>query len=192
VSGPDERPDAASITALLQSWGDGDDLALEKLTPLIYDRLHQIAINAFRQEGGGHTLQPTAVVNEAYIQLANASIDWRNSGHFYALAARMMRRILINHALSKKADKRGAGRIRLALEEEKLAAEGESEDVLELDEALIALEAIDERKARILELHYFVGLNFAAVAEALGVSEATCKRDIRFGKAWIKKFLTQN
>ena len=185
-------PDPASITSLLQRWGDGDDLALNELTPIVYERLHQLAINAFRQENKGHTLQPTAVVNEAYLQLANAEVKWQDSGHFYALAARMMRRILVNHATSKKAEKRGAGRLRLTYDDERGAADRAGEDVLALNEALEALENIDERKAHVLELHYFAGLNYADTAKAMDVSEATCKRDLRFGKAWIRKFLSED
>ena len=190
MSSDDNNADPTSITSLLQRLGDGDNEALAELTPLVYERLHQLAVNAFRQENNAHTLQPTAVVNEAYLQLANVSVEWQGSGHFYALAARMMRRILVNHANSKNAEKRGAGRVRLSYDDELQAGERTGEDVLELDEALRALEAIDERKVRVLELHYFVGLNYADTAAALDVSEATCKRDLRFGKAWIRKFLS--
>ena len=187
-----DKPDPESITALLQRWGEGDELALNELTPLVYDRLHQLAVAAFRQENNAHTLQPTAVVNEAYLQLANASVHWQDSGHFYALAARMMRRILVNHANGKLAEKRGAGRVRMTYVEDKRPGAAASEDVLDLDEALHALAAQDERKAQVLELHYFVGLNYEDTARALDISAATCKRDLRFGKAWIKRFLAEN
>ena len=192
MSDANEQADKASVTALLQQWGAGDDKALNEVAPLVYHRLHVLAVNAFRQENNGHTLQPTAVVNEAYLQLANASVEWQNSGHFFALAARMMRRILVNHANSKLAEKRGGGRVRVTFDEERGEDQQTGEDVLELDDALAALEHIDERKVRVLELHYFVGLNYADTAAALAVSEATCKRDLRFGKAWIRKYLSEN
>lgn len=185
-----KRTDAASITVLLGQWADGDEAALEELTPLVYEHLHRLAENAFRHERNALTLQPTAIVNEAYMQLARASVDWQGSGHFYALAARMMRRILVNHAKARRTDKRGGDRLRLTYDDSAIGRDDPQEDVLDLDEALRSLQELDPRKVEILELHYFAGLSYEETADALDISAATVKRDLRFGKAWIRKHLT--
>lgn len=181
----------ADITGLLRRWSDGDDDALEALSPLVFDELHQLAKSAFRRERGGHTLQATAVVNEAWLQLANASVDWKSQSHFFALAARMMRRILVNHANAKSADKRGGDAVMVTLNEESVAGDDGGQDVIDLDRALTELAHEDERKANLLELHYFAGMTYRDAGAALGVSEATAKRDLRFGKAWMRKRLTE-
>jgi len=181
--------DDTGITQLLSRWSDGDEDALERLTPLVYQRLHELAEAAFRKERGAHTLQPTAIVNEAYLKLADASIDWRGSSHFYALAARMMRRILVNHAHARRAGKRGGGQVFVTYDEAALAADAPGDDVLELDEALTALAELDPRKVEILELHYFGGMSYEQAGTALGISPATVKRDLRFGRAWIRCYL---
>ena len=183
--------DKADITGLLRRWSDGDDDALEALTPLVYDELHQLAKSAFRRERGGHTLQVTAVVNEAWLQLANASVDWQSQSHFFALAARMMRRILVNHANAKSAGKRGGDAVMVTLHEESVAGDDGGQDVIDIDRALTELADEDERKAHLLELHYFAGMTYRDAGAALGVSEATAKRDLRFGKAWMRKRLAE-
>lgn len=181
--------DQAQVTLLLARWGEGDEKALEQLTPLVYERLRQLAESAFRKEYGARTLQPTAVVNEAWMQLAGANIAVDNRNHFYALAARMMRRILVNHALARKAAKRGGGQVMLTLEEGLAAANAENEDVLELHEALEALGRKDEDLARLLELHYFGGYTVPEIAAAFEVSESTAKRQLRFARAWVRNLI---
>jgi RNA polymerase sigma factor (TIGR02999 family) len=177
------------LTQLLVAWGDGEPGALEQLTPLVYDRLRQLARSAYRNERGAQTLQPTAVVNEAWLQLANAQIELKSRHHFYALAARMMRRILVNHAMARKAAKRGGGQVMLTLDEGLFSLEGESEEVLALNEALEALAKRDENLEGLLELHYFGGYTTKEIAEALDVSESTAKRQLRFARAWVRRAL---
>ncbi|MEM1412767.1 MAG: sigma-70 family RNA polymerase sigma factor [Pseudomonadota bacterium] len=183
---PAPGTDTAQVTQLLARWGSGDEEALEQLTPLVYERLHQLAQSAFRNEHGAQTLQPTAVVNEAWLKLADADVSVENRNHFYALAARMMRRILINHAMARKAAKRGGGQVMVTLQEGLAAAEGESEDVLALHEALETLAAQDEQLSRLLELHYFGGYTMPEIAAILEVSESTVKRQLRFARAWVR------
>ena len=184
--------DRADITVLLQRWTDGDEDALEALTPLVYDELRALANNAFRRERSGHTLQATAVVHEAYLQLINARVDWKSRSHFFALAARMMRRILVNHAAARSADKRGGDAIRVTLHDDAIGENQNDQDVLDLDRGLNELAAEDQRKAELLELHYFAGLTYREAGDILGVSEATAKRDLRFGKAWMRKRLEEH
>lgn len=174
---------------LLERWRDGDEDALDQLTPLVYDELKKLARSAFRQEQSGHTLQATALVNEAYLQLIKASVDWKGKAHFYALAARMMRRILVNHANAKAAEKRGGDALRVTFVERELEGKDSEQDVIDLDRGLIALSSEDERKAELLELHYFAGMSYREAGQVLGVSEATAKRDLRFGKAWMRRYL---
>lgn len=177
--------DDADLTQLLVRWGEGDEQALEALTPMVYERLHALAQSAFRREHGVVTLQATAVVNEAWLALANAQLQLENRNHFYALAARLMRRILVNHALARKAAKRGGGQVMLTLEEGQLSAPQQNEEVLALHEALEALSGQDEALEQMLELHYFGGYTVEEVAEALDVSLSTAKRKLRFARAWV-------
>lgn len=181
--------DEPAITQLLEQWGDGDECALEALTPLVYEQLKRLARSAFRQERDGHTLQVTAVVNEAYLQLVNASVDWQGRAHFYALAARMMRRILLNHAEAKAASKRGGDAIRVTFDESVLDDGNDTRDFLDLDRALNGLAVNDARTAEIVELHYFAGMSYKEAGAVLNVSEATAKRALRFGKAWMRDYL---
>ena len=181
--------DNKTITDLLQRWGQGDQEALEALTPVVYDELKQLARSAFRREQGAHTLQATALVNEAYLQLAGASVDWRSRSHFFALSARMMRRILVNHAEAKRAEKRGGDAIQVTLYESAIGATNNAQDIIELDQALTELARNDERTAQIVELHYFAGMTYREAGEVLAVSEATAKRSLRFGKAWMRDYL---
>ena len=174
---------------LLERWRDGDEGALDALTPLVYEELKKLARSAFRREQSGHTLQATALVNEAYLQLINASVDWKGKAHFYALAARMMRRILVNHANASAAQKRGGDALRVTFIEGDLEDTDTARDVIDLDRGLEALSAEDKRKADLLELHYFAGMSYREAGEVLGVSEATAKRDLRFGKAWMRRYL---
>jgi len=184
--------DDRQITQLLKRWSNGDDAAFAVLAPLVYDELRKLATNAFRQERGGHTLQATAVVHEAYLQLVNASVDWDSRAHFYALAARMMRRILLNYANAKAAEKRGGDAVRVTFDEATVRDKTNAEDVIDLDRALSDLAREDQRMADIVELHYFAGMTYKEAGTVLEVSEATAKRALRFGKAWIANHLERN
>jgi len=180
----------SDVTTLLQRWKGGDEQALEALTPIVYGELHKLAKAAFAGERRNHTLQPTAVLHEAYLRLVDVSVEWQDSTHFYALAARLMRRLLINHARDRRAEKRGGGRTMLSFAESRVSGEPEpDEDVLELDAAMSALAERDQRKADIVELHYFGGMTHEQIADALDVSAATVKRDLGFSKAWIRRWL---
>lgn len=184
--------DDRQITQLLKRWSAGDDAAFADLAPLVYEELRKLARNAFRQERGGHTLQATAVVHEAYLQLVSASVDWDSRAHFYALAARMMRRILLNHANAKATDKRGGDAVRVTFDEATVRDKTNAEDVIDLDRALRQLAQEDQRVADILELHYFAGMTYKEAGKVLEVSEATAKRALSFGKAWIATYLERN
>lgn len=180
-----------NITQLLHDWVKGDQKSLEALTPLVYDQLHQIAARIFRGERSGHTLQATALVHEAYSRLVNVEIDWQNRSHFFALAARMMRRILVDHAKMKSAGKRGGGLESLPLDDVIVVMPETGEAILDLHEALLSLAEHDARKAEILELHYFGGLSYDEMGEVLGLSSSTLDRDIRFAKAWLRAKLEE-
>lgn len=178
---------ADDITRLLSDWRGGKESALNELTPQVYDELKRIAARMFRGENAGHTLQPTAVVNEAFLNLVDANIDYQDRAHFFSLAARMMRRILVDHAKAKTAAKRG-GRERNEHYTEGVAVANPAPDreILALDAALDELAALDERRARVLELHYFGGLSYEEMSEVLGVASATLSRDLRMARAWLK------
>jgi len=181
--------EAGEVTHLLRQWSDGDATALDALTPLVYNELRKIAGKVFAREFGSHTLQPTALVHEVYVKLIGVNNDWESRAHFYALAARMMRRLLVNHAHGRKAAKRGGDALRITFDESRAAGDAGEEDVLDLDEALAALHEYDPRKADVLELHYFGGLTHSELAAALGISESTAVRDLRVGRAWLHKFI---
>ncbi len=172
------------VTVLLKAWSDGDQDAFNQITPIVYDELLRIARARFRGERAGHTLQPTALVNEVFAKLIDANVDWQNRAHFYALCARMMRRLLINHAKAHSADKRGGGLIEATLTDD--VASPENTELFELDEALEALAEKDERKAELIELSIFGGLTYKEMAEVTGLSTSTLDREIRFAKAWLK------
>jgi RNA polymerase sigma factor (TIGR02999 family) len=176
----------APITDLLHRWGAGDGVALEQLTPLVYEELRRRAGSLFRGEAAGHTLQPTALVHELYDRLAPAEVDWRNRTHFYALCARMMRRILVDHAKARRAAKRGGDAVKLTVDVEVLAERTTPEDLFTLDEALEALSALDARKAELIELQVFGGLTFREMETVTGLSSSTLDRELRFARAWLK------
>ncbi len=178
-----------TVTQLLHAWRRGDREALDKLTPLVYDELRRLAERAMRAERADHTLQPTALVHEAYVRLVEANVEWQDRVHFMATAATMMRRILVDHAKSKSRAKRGGGAAKVTLEEAVLVSNETSEDLVLLDEALNRLAEQDARKARVIELKYFGGLNYDETAEALGVSSATVDRELRMAKAWLYREL---
>jgi RNA polymerase sigma factor (TIGR02999 family) len=175
-----------NLTQLLKSAQAGDKRALDELFPLVYDELRRVADRQLRGERAGHTLQPTALVHEAYLRLIEQhSVDWRNRAHFFGLAAEMMRRILVNYALKRQAAKRGGHVTRLALDDAVSFAEQREVDLVLLDEALRRLAVIDPQQSRIVELRFFGGLTIEEVAEALGISDSTVKREWRVARAWL-------
>ncbi|MEM7765257.1 MAG: sigma-70 family RNA polymerase sigma factor [Pseudomonadota bacterium] len=179
------------ITQLLNRWSAGDDVARDRVAPLIYDELKQIARGVFRRESARHTLQPTALVHEAYEKLVGVDQEWQNRSHFYALAARMMRRLLVNHANARNAEKRGGGALRMTLHEASVEDPSGDEDILALDDALTRLAVHDERQSQVLELHYFGGLTQPEIGEVLEISESTVRREFKLARIWLKKLLNE-
>lgn len=176
---------SADITQLLHRWGAGDTQALDQLMPLLYERMRQLAHRQIRSDPGA-SLNTTALVHEAYLRLVDApQVSVRDRGHFLGLASRVMRHLLVDHARRRKAAKRGLGATPLQLDEAVLIAEDEAERVTQLDDALDRLEAIDERRSRILEQRYFGGLTLEETAAALAISTATVKRELRSARAWL-------
>ncbi|AMN45874.1 hypothetical protein ACG33_01865 [Steroidobacter denitrificans] len=180
-------PDPQAVTRLLSAWQAGDSRALERLTPLIYEELRNRARRYMRRERPNHTLQATAVVHEAFVKLVEMDVPWQDRAHFFAVAARQMRRILVDHAKMRCRDKRG-GATTDSLDEFEFdiaPATAGNIDILEIDEALIRLSEQSERLAKMMELHYFGGLTYQELSETLKVSEATVDREIRLAKAWM-------
>lgn len=173
-----------TITTLLQRWRDGDQSALAALTPMVYDDMRRIARRHLQSERSGHTLQATALVHEAFARLVDVEVDWQDGAHFMAIAARTMRRILMDYGRSRQSQKRGSGVPVVTLHEDKVA-DVSAERLLEIDEALIKLAGFDERKSDILVLHFFGGMTYEETAAALGISAATVDRDLRLAKAWL-------
>lgn len=178
------------VTQLLIDWRNGDRDALDQLMPLVYDELRRIAKRSRRAHPSGNTLQTTDLINEAYLKLAGKSgIDWQDRVHFFAVAARVMRYLLIDNARAKQSAKRGGGAAQISLNEVALISPERSREILALDEALERLAAMDERKSRIIEMRYFAGMNIEEVAEVLNVSEVTVKREWTRAKAWLYREL---
>jgi RNA polymerase sigma factor (TIGR02999 family) len=174
------------VTSLLTAWGKGDQNALNELMPLVYNELHRMARRAWSGQNQGITLQPTALINEAYLKLAGAgNTSFQNRCHFFAVACTAMRQILVNHANSRHAGKRGSGQVMLSLDDVQPAVNQEAAEVLALHEALERLQAIDPRKSRVVEMRYFGGLSIEETAEALGVSVITVNRDWRLARTWL-------
>jgi RNA polymerase sigma factor (TIGR02999 family) len=179
------------ITKLLEDWGKGDRQALEKLTPLVYSELRRIAQNQMKAERAGHTLQATALVNEAYMKLAGRSdFAWHDRSHFFAVCAQVMRHILIDHARAHLRDKRGGGAVQVSLGDVGGVSE-QSERMMALDEGLRALEVVDAQKARIVELRYFAGLTIEDTADVLNISPTTVRREWRRARAWLYRFILE-
>jgi RNA polymerase sigma factor (TIGR02999 family) len=176
------------ITRLLADWSKGDRQALEKLTPLVYDELRRLAGRYLRQERHGHTLQSTALVHEAYLKLVGQNnVRWQNRAHFFGIAAQMIRRILVDYARARGADKRGSGAEKLSLDEAIALPGGPDLDLVALDDALEGLARIDPRQSRLVELRFFAGLTLEETAEVLQMSLATAKRDWVSAKAWLSR-----
>jgi len=177
-----------NITHLLKEWSDGDRQALDKLTPLVYEELRHHAARYLRRERRGHTLQTTALIHEAYLRLIDArDVHWQSRAHFFAIAANLMRRILVEHARRRDADKRGGSHIRVQLDDALAVADEPDVDLLAIDEALDRLAAIDPQQARVVELRFFSGLSVEETAAALGVSPKTVKRDWSVARAWLRR-----
>lgn len=174
------------ITGLLQDWRNGDQTAIDKLLPIVYDELRRLAAGFFRRERLNHTLEPTALVHEAYLHLVDQSrVGWENRAHFFGAAAQLMRRILIDHARSRNAAKRGGGEIRVTLADDAALTEQRELDLISLDAALEELAALDERQGKIVEMRFFGGLSIEETAEVLEISPATVKREWNTAKAWL-------
>jgi RNA polymerase sigma-70 factor (ECF subfamily) len=184
-----ESPGA--VTELLRAWSDGDDSALERLTPLVAAELRRLARAYMRRERRGHTLQTTALLNEAFLRLTDARrVRWQDRAHFLGIGARLMRRVLVDHARSRGYAKRGGGAQRVTLDEGLLRSGEPALDVVELDRALEALAAVDARKSRLIDLRFFGGLSVEETAEVLQVSTDTVKRDWRLAKLWLLRELS--
>ena len=174
------------VTQLLQAWSRGDETALDRLMPLVYDELRRLAHYYMTRENAGHILQTTALVNEAYLQLIDANtVNWQDRAHFFAISAKLMRRILVHFARSRNSQKRGGRLSHVSLDEAALLSSERDADLIELDEALTALAAIDPRKAKVVELRFFGGLSQEETGEVLGVSPDTVWRDWDLAKAWL-------
>jgi RNA polymerase sigma-70 factor (ECF subfamily) len=183
------RPD---VTALLMAWSRGDAEALSRLTPLVYNELHRLAASYMRRERSGHTLQTTALANEAYLRLVDSSrVQWQSRAHFFAIAAQLMRRVLVDYARSRGYQKRGGDLQRVTLVNGLDSASRFHADLVLIDEVLERLAKLDPRKARVVELRFFAGLSLEETAEALKVSTDTIGRDWRAAKAWLRRELRQ-
>ncbi|MGH9836489.1 MAG: sigma-70 family RNA polymerase sigma factor [Blastocatellia bacterium] len=180
------------ITQLLIAWNQGDQRARDELMPLIYNELRRLARSHLRRERANHTLQPTALVHEAFLRLIDQSqVNWQNRAHFFAAAARLMRQILINHAEARRAAKRGGEAERISLNDVDHFAVEQDLDLIALDEALKNLERIDPPQSRVVELRYFSGLTIEEIAEVMGVSPATVKREWSTARAWLRRELSR-
>ena len=180
------------ITQLLRDWGRGEASAMDRLMPVVYNELRRIARNFMRRQNPGHTLQTTALVNEAYLNLVGSSrVNWQSRTHFFAIAAQLMRRVMVDSARRKKSRKRGGEFLRVTLDDGAEIPAENNTDLVALDEALTRLAALDPRHARIVELRYFGGLTEEQIAAALGVSERTVRRDWVLARSWLFRELTQ-
>ena len=180
------------VTVLLKAWREGDETALEALMPLVHEELRRIAGRCLYGERANHSLQATELVNEAFLRLVDVQhVDWQNRVHFLAMSARLMRRVLVDLARSRGADRRGGGAVRVTLDEATLGGSAPAADVIRLDDALKALAALDDRKSRVVELRFFGGLTVDETAAALQVSSKTVLRDWEFARAWLQRELTR-
>ena len=184
-------PSPQEVTQLLVAWGDGDRAALDKLMPLVYEELRRLAHQYMSGEGPGNTLQTSALVNEAYLRLADQTDpQWQNRAHFFAISAQLMRQILVDYARRRRSRKRGGDARQVSLDEAMIVSEERAADTVALDEALKNLGEIDPRKSQIVELRFFGGLSIEETAEVLKVSPGTVMRDWTFAKAWLRRIIT--
>jgi RNA polymerase sigma-70 factor (ECF subfamily) len=180
----------SGVTQLLLAWGRGDESARDRLIPVVHAELRRIARRQMGNERVGHTLQPTALVNEAYLRLVDIrQVAWQNRAHFFAMSSRVMRRVLVDAARARGYQKRGAAARKVSFDEALIGAQERGTDVIALDDALTALSAVDPRKAQVVEMRFFGGLSIEETAEALGVAERTVKRDWTMAKLWLLKEL---
>jgi RNA polymerase sigma-70 factor, ECF subfamily len=183
-----QTPQPNDITQLLLRWSRGDQAALEQLMPVVYDELYKLAHSYLRRERPDHTLQPTELINEAYLRLVKHDFpDWQSRRHFYGVAAQLMRQVLVEYARARSADKRGGGEQKYSLDEELTFSDEKAAELVALDDALVALAKFDERKVRIIELRYFGGLSLEETAAALGLSIATIGHETRLARAWLRR-----
>ena len=181
---------ADDVTGLLRAWGQGDEAALERLVPMVHAELHRIAKRCMRGERAGHSLQPTALVNEAYVRLVDVQrVKWQDRAHFLSMAARVMRRVLVDHARARRYLKRGGGAVRVTLVDGLIVSSERGRDLEALDDALTALAKVDERKSRVIELRFFGGASVEETAAVLKVSVDTVMRDWKLAKAWLLREL---
>ncbi|MBL8206381.1 MAG: sigma-70 family RNA polymerase sigma factor [Blastocatellia bacterium] len=179
-------PSSNEVTELLLAWNSGEDAALEKLMPLVYDELHRLAHGYLAGERHGHVLQTTALVNEAFVRLIEwQKIEWQGRAHFFAVSCQLMRRVLVDFARSRNYQKRGGGALQVSLHDVMAGSTERPVDLIALDDALTALAATDERSSRVVELRFFGGLSIEETAEALKISPETVKRDWNWAKAWL-------
>lgn len=186
-----EMSKLAPITVLLQQWQKGDVKVLDELSPLVYQELHRIATHYMRGERKTHTLQPTALINEAFLKLLGSNVNWRDRKHFFAIAARQMRHILVDYARTKDRKKRGSDYQRVTYDEDKIP-EKSAISILEIDDALQALNQFDPRKQEMVELYYFGGLKVEEIARYLDISSKTVQRELRMAEAWLQQALYPN
>ena len=178
------------VTQLLQQWSHGDDSALAELTPLVYEELRRLAHHYMEGQSPNHTLQTTALVNEAYLRLADQTNPrWQNRAHFVAVAARAMRQIVVDYARSQRSQKRGGVALKVELDEVAILSPEQSKEIVELHEALERLDTLDSRKARVVELKFFGGLNYDEIAEVLKIARRTARRDWEFARIWLYREL---
>lgn len=184
-------PSPNEVTELLVEWSNGSQAALEKLMPLVYEELHRLAHRYMGHERPGHTLQTSGLVNEAYLRLIDQNrVQWQNRGHFFAIAAQMMRRVLVDYARNRQYAKHGGGARRVSFDDARMFSPDRASDVVALDEALNELAAFDPRKSQIVELRFFGGLSIEEAAEVLNVSPGTVMRDWTLAKAWLRRAIT--
>jgi RNA polymerase sigma factor (TIGR02999 family) len=182
----------AGVTQLLKAWGQGDERALEQLAPLVENELHRLARKYMRRERPGQTLQTTALVNEVYLRLIDIQqVSWQNRAHFFAVSARMMRRILTDFARSRQYLKRGGGAVQVSWDEALAASQEPDTDIVALDNALNQLALLDPRKAQVVEMRFFGGLSVEETAEVLKISQQTVLRDWKFAKSWLLRALSE-
>ena len=182
-----------NVTQLLLAWKGGDKDALDKLIPIVYDELRRQASRYLRRERAGHTLQTTALIHEAYVRLVDQkNVQWQNRAQFFGIAAQLMRRILVDHARAKHRAKRGGSNIKVSLTDAMALTKDPNQNLLEIDEALTRLAAIDEQQSKIVELRFFSGLSVEETATALEISPATVKRDWSVAKAWLHREIERN
>jgi len=187
------EPSPHQITGLLKAWSEGEQSALERLVPLVYEELHRLAHHYMARERPGHTLQTSALLNEAYLRLVDSpKPSWQNRAHFFAVSARVMRRILVDWARARRAEKRGGDVRPLELEEASVLSDALGTDFVALDDAMKALAAIDARKSEVVELRFFGGLSVEETADVLKVSPETVMRDWRFAKSWLRRELSRD